>query len=775
MSPTKQNKVSAQKAQKGTRKASTGRKKSTHAGKTDLVGSSLVIVESPTKAKTLSRYLGASYTVMASGGHIIDLPPKRLGVNIEKNFKPEYKLLPGKRKIAKSLTAAAEQAKNIYLATDPDREGEAIAWHISRHIARVSNDGVYRVQFHEITRKAVEEAVANPGMIDMCKVDAQQARRVMDRIVGYQVSPLLWKTVAGGLSAGRVQSVALRLICERQEEIDAFVKEEYWTIDGLFSGEKVEPFKARLYKLDGGKVKIPDEKFAKETASRIQSADYHVIDIRKTRKKRNPFPPYITSTMQQDAGRRLGFPAKRIMSIAQRLYEGLEIGERGQTGLITYMRTDSTRVSSEAITAARDWIASKYGVEFVSSKPRIFKNKKGAVQDAHEAIRPTDVNLTPELVKSYLKPDEFKLYELIWRRFTATQMKSAEIDVTVVSIGDGKTIEFRASGEVVKFPGFLAVYADIKINGESEESTTPIPANLSVNMPLELVKTDPRQHFTQPPPRYTDAGLVKVLDELGIGRPSTYASIISTLLDRQYAERNKRSLVPTELGKTVNRILILSFPDIFNVKFTAEMEEELDRIETGGNWQQVVHDFYTPFNAALQEVEGRRKELKQEALQPVGRQCPECGKDLVYRWGKRGRFISCTGFPECHYSENIEKTPQIEVSEKCPKCGGEMMVREGKYGRFLGCKNYPKCRGVLPLMTGHKCPEENCDGNLVERRSKKGKVFYACDRYPDCRFTSWNPPIDGPCPKCNAPTLFEKSTQQGTFKYCYRCKENFEF
>ncbi len=730
---------------------------------------SLVIVESPTKARTLNRYLGGGYTVMASGGHIIDLPPKKFGVDIEADFKLEYKLLPGKARIAKSLAAAASRADKVILATDPDREGEAIAWHISRYINRNVNDGVLRVQFHEITRKAVEEAIDNPGVIDMHKVDAQQARRVMDRIVGYQVSPLLWKTIAGGLSAGRVQSVALRLICERETEIDAFKKEEYWTIDGLFSGENVDDFKARLNKLDGKKAKIPDRKSADDISSRIRAAKYHVIDIRKSRRKRTPFPPYITSTMQQDAGRRLGYPAKRIMSIAQRLYEGLEIGDQGQTGLITYMRTDSTRVSNEAVTTVRDWIASKYGSEFVSSSPRIFKNKKGAVQDAHEAIRPTDVTLTPESVKPYLKPEEYRLYDLIWRRFVATQMKNADIDVTVVLVGDAKGIEFKVSGEVIAFAGFLLVYSDMKANEASEDTPAAIPLNLAVNMPLDLLKVEPKQHFTQPPPRYTDASLVKALDELGIGRPSTYASIISTLLDRQYVERNKRSLIPVELGKTVNHILILSFPDIFNVKFTAKMEEELDRVETGTDWRTVVRNFYIPFSQALQEMEGKREDLKRETVQPVGRKCPECGKELLYRWGKRGRFISCSGFPECNYSENIEKAPTVKITQKCPKCGGEMVLREGKFGRFLGCKKYPECRGVLPLTTGHKCPEDGCGGNLVERKSKKGRIFYGCDKYPECRFISWNPPTDGPCPECGCETLFEKSTQQGSFKYCFKC------
>lgn len=730
---------------------------------------SLVIVESPTKARTLSRYLGKSYEVMASGGHIIDLPSKRFGVEIENNFKPEYELLHGKDKIARALANAAGNAKMVYIATDPDREGEAIAWHISRYIARKVNNGIRRVQFHEITRRAVEDSLRNPGDIDMRKVDAQQARRVMDRLVGYKVSPILWKTVARGLSAGRVQSVALRLICERETEIEAFIPEEYWTIDGMFSGENVDPFSARLYKLDGKKVRIPNEKNTKEITDRLRSASYRILDINKSRKKRQPYAPYITSTLQQDTGRRLGFTVKRTMFIAQKLYEGVELGEKGLTGLITYMRTDSTRVSSEAVTAVRDWIASRYSPEFLSSRPRVYKNKKGAVQDAHEAIRPTDVRFTPDEVKPFLKPEEYKLYDLIWRRFIATQMKEAEIDVTVITIGDGAGIEFRTTGQIVIFQGFLLVYADMKVKDNAEDELTVLPLNIKVNLPLELLDLDPKQHFTQPPPRYTEAGLVKILDELGIGRPSTYATIISTLLDRKYVEREKRSFYPSDLGKTVNRILVMSFPEIFNVKFTARMEEELDRIETGGDWQKVLSDFYTPFSIALEAVENKKQELKKETIQPVGRDCPECREKLVYRWGKRGRFISCSGFPNCRYTENIETKEPVEVDQKCPQCGAPMLLREGKYGRFLGCKNYPNCKGVLPLTTGHRCPVEGCSGNLVERRSKKGRVFYGCDGYPKCKLTSWDPPVEGPCPECGIQTIFEKTTKTGTRKSCQRC------
>ncbi|MDP8238261.1 MAG: type I DNA topoisomerase [Candidatus Hatepunaea meridiana] len=756
---------------KGQTKTRSNKASKTSPKSSTIISEALVIVESPTKARTLNRYLGKGYNVIASGGHIIDLPPKKLGVDIEADFKPDYKLLPGKARIAKMLTTAASNTKKIFLATDPDREGEAIAWHIQRHIGKKSSDNIWRVQFHEITARAVREALDSPGQIDMQKVDAQQARRVMDRLVGYQVSPVLWKTITGGLSAGRVQSVALRLICERQVEIDAFIPVEYWSIDGKFTGDNVEPFLARLHKFNGKKAEIPNQEKSDEIITQLQSASYHINDISKKRKKRHPYPPYITSTLQQDAGRRLGYTIKRTMSIAQRLYEGLEIGERGQTGLITYMRTDSTRIALEANNSLREWIADNLGSEYVSQKLRVYKNKKGAIQDAHEAIRPTDVKLTPDHVKPYLKPEEYKLYELIWRRFTATQMREAEVDVTIVTITDEPNkIEFRTTGQVIVFPGFLKVYADLKDNGETEGNSKPLPANLIVKIPLELLGLDPKQHFTQPPPRFSEASLVKILDELGIGRPSTYAAIISTLLDRKYVDKEKRNFKPTDLGKTVNKILIQSFPDIFNVEFTAKMEEDLDRIEMGTDWKDVLTDFYTPFSAALKAVEGKRQELKKEALEPVGKQCPECGEDLLYRWGKRGRFISCSGFPKCHYSESIEKTEPVEVTEKCPKCGGEMILREGKFGRFLGCKNYPKCKGVLSISTGHKCPAEGCNGNLVERRSKKGKLFFACDKYPKCKFSSWNPPVDGTCPECGALTIFEKTNKQGSVKYCHNCE-----
>jgi len=738
----------------------------------------LVIVESPTKARTLTRYLGSGYTVLASGGHVRDLPEREIGVDIARGFEPKYVELPDRAKIVGTLRKAAREAKQILLATDPDREGEAIAWHLSELIGRPLSD-FGRVQFHEITRHAVEEAINHPGAIDMQKVDAQQARRVMDRLVGYQVSPILWKTVTGGLSAGRVQSVALRILCEREAEIEAFVPTEFWTIDGRFKGGGGVPFLARLSEFDGKKVEIGEEGAAKSVVDRLKPQTYSVESVKKVRRKRAPYPPYTTSTLQQDAGRRLGFSVKRTMAVAQRLYEGVELGSRGAVGLITYMRTDSMRVSSEAIAAARDYIASHFGTPAVSREPRVYRNKKGAVQDAHEAIRPTDVRLSPQELKGLLGGDEMKLYDLIWRRFVATQMKDAEYDQTTVRIHGSEGALFKSTGQVLILPGFLQVMADLKVSDDKtdeadksgEPPDTALPPGLVEGMPLALLDLIPKQRFTQPPPHYSEASLVKELDEKGIGRPSTYAAIISTLFDRTYAERREKVLHPTPLGKTVNRILVDLFPQIFSVEFTARMEEELDRIEEKGDeWRKVMGDFYGPFSTALAAADKAKGDLKKETLEPVGRDCPQCGSPLVYHFGRRGRFIACTGFPKCRYSEGIEENaPPVESDTPCPLCGGKMLVRSGRFGKFLGCINYPKCKGLLPLKTEHACPREGCTGHIVERRSKSGKVFFGCSHYPDCDFVTWDSPTAGPCSQCKAPTLFEKKSKAGTQVHCRRC------
>ncbi len=742
-------------------------------------GRSLIIVESPTKARTLSKFLGAHFIVKASGGHVRDLPQKELGVDLTRNFEPVYIPLPSKKKIIDELAALAHKCKEVILATDPDREGEAIAWHIGHILKLKSLKDVQRVQFHEITKSAVQAALATPGRIDMSKVDAQQARRIMDRLVGYQVSPLLWKTVTGGLSAGRVQSVALRLLCEREAEINAFKAVEYWTIDGKFKGENVDPFLARLVKIAGKKIELPDAKVTENSVARLKVLTYRVADIKKTRKKRSPYPPYITSTLQQDASRRLGFPVKRSMAVAQKLYEGIELGPKGFVGLITYMRTDSLRVSTESVEAARGFIASEYGPDFVSPSPRYYKNKKSTVQDAHEAIRPTDVRLTPESIKAFLTPEEFRLYDLIWRQFISTQMIDAEFDVTTVLIEGGREAEFRATGQITVREGFLLLSKSKKKKNEDDESVeekpdeeenlTAIPANLMVGMPLDLLDLKSDQHFTQPPPHYNEASLVKELDEKGIGRPSTYATIISTLLDRTYAERKEKLLFPTDLGKTVNTILVDRFPDIFSIEFTAKMEEELDKIEEGTVWRTVLDDFYNPFKAALDSALNMKTELKKNSLQPVGRKCPECSRDLIYKFGKRGKFISCSGFPECKYAENSSGEAPVMVEEKCPKCGLPLMKRTGRFGPFLGCSGYPKCKTIVQVTSQHKCPKEGCEGTISERRTKGMKIFFGCSRYPDCDFVSWDPPVEGPCPQCGAPTLLKKERKGGETIKCGRC------
>lgn len=779
MSPT--TKKTSSRAAKSVGKASIGNRTEPHddSGGESQAGRSLIIVESPTKARTLSKYLGAPFIVKASGGHVRDLPEKELGVDLTRNFEPVYQALASKKKIIDELSSLASKAKRVILATDPDREGEAIAWHITHILKLKSLKDIQRVQFHEITRSAVKAALASPGHIDIQKVDAQQARRIMDRLVGYQVSPLLWKTVTGGLSAGRVQSVALRLLCEREAEINAFKAVEYWTIDGKFSGDSVDPFLARLFKLDGKKVELENAKLTELSVQRLKKFAYHVADIKRTRRKKTPPPPFITSTLQQEASRRLGFPVKRTMSVAQKLYEGIELGDKGFVGLITYMRTDSLRTSSESVEAARSYIASEFGSDYVAPSPRYYKNKKSTVQDAHEAIRPTDVRLSPESLKTYLSPEEYKLYDLIWRQFVSTQMIDAEFDVTTVTIFGGSEAEFRATGQIIAKEGFLILHKSKKKKTEDKEEQTDtnneeenlisIPANLVVGMSLKLLDLKSEQHFTQPPPRFTEATLVKELDEKGIGRPSTYATIISTLLDRTYAEKREKNLFPTDLGNTVNSILVSRFPEVFSIEFTAKMEDELDRIEDGVGWKTVLSDFYNPFKIALDSALEMKKELKKITLQTVGRACPTCGRDLVYRFGKRGKFISCSGFPECKYAENSNGEAPVMVEEKCPNCGLPLMKRNGRFGPFLGCSGYPKCKTIVQISSSHKCPKEGCDGTISERRTKKGKIFYGCSKYPECDFVSWDPPVDGPCPQCGAPTLLQKSTKNGEIVKCFRC------
>lgn len=730
------------------------------------MGRSLVIVESPAKAKTINKFLGEDYDVRASMGHICDLPEKGLGVEVNDGFRPKYVVIPEKRKVVSELKRAAQSAERVLLATDPDREGEAIAWHIAERVAKGKRE-VRRVLFHEITERAVKEAISNPQDIDIRKVYAQQARRVLDRLVGYQVSPLLWKTIKGGLSAGRVQSVALRLVCEREEEIERFAPEEYWTITAKLRTTSGEEFEAVLVQRKDEKLKVPDREAAERILRELEGLPFAVRQVLSKEVKRNPPPPFITSSLQQEAARKLGFSAEKTMRVAQELYEGVDLdGER--TGLITYMRTDSVRLADEAIKAVREFIASSYGPKFLPEKPRTFKSKKGA-QEAHEAIRPTDVRKEPRKVKKFLSQDQFKLYELIWKRFLACQMAQAVLERRTVEVTAGDYL-FRATGSTVKFSGFTVLYQEAK--DEEEEKEVVLPERIGAGETLELLGLSPEQHFTKPPPRYTEASLVKELETKGIGRPSTYAQIISTLKERKYVVKEKGRFVPTELGRAVNALLVRVFPEIFEVGFTARMEENLDRVESGEEeWVKVVEEFYRTFSRTLKWAEEHRGELKRSLQEETGERCPECGMPLVVKWGRYGRFLACTGFPECSYTRplNEGESPR-PTGEKCPECGSELVVKLGKYGKFLACSGYPKCRYSRPLGTGLSCPEPGCDGELIERRTKKGRTFYGCSRYPECSFAIWDRPVPQSCPKCGFSYLLERRTKKGVRLSCPRCR-----
>ncbi len=667
----------------------------------------------------------------------------------------------------KTLRASAKEARSVLIATDPDREGEAIAYHVAM-LLNVPMNRVGRVLFNQITKSAVTEAVKNPGVIDQNKVDAQQARRVLDRLVGYQVSPILWKTVAKGLSAGRVQSVALRLICEREDAIIKFVPEEHWSITAKLKGKKSDPFDAKLDKIKGEKASIPDQDSAQQIVDDLKPLPFRVDDIRKVVKNQKPYPPFITSTLQQEASRRFRFTARKTMQVAQSLYEGVELGDEGPTGLITYMRTDSARIAPEAIEMVRDYILTSYGQDYLPPKPRTFAKVKRA-QEAHEAIRPTSMKWDPNSVKKYLTIDQYKLYGIIWNRFMASQMKDARIETTSIIIAAGE-YTFKTTGSKVLFQGFRQLYQETKENNSTEQQNA-LPEHLNVGEELTMVNLDPKQHFTQPPPRFTDSSLIKEMEENGIGRPSTYAQIVSTILGRKYVERKARTLFPTELGITVNLILVSEFPDVFSIEFTANMENRLDGIETGKEWVQVIEDFYGPFQQSLEAVNSRTAEIRKLAIKITDEACPECGSPLMERWGRMGKFIACSGFPKCKYTKNInEKEEPGGVVKKCPKCGGDMMAKSGRFGPFLGCSNYPKCKNVEQLDTGIACPKDGCDGKIVEKRTKKGKPFFGCGNYPKCDFASWYPLVSKSCPECKYPVLEDRKTQRGHYQQCPNCK-----
>jgi len=737
---------------------------------------SLVIVESPTKSRTLTKFLGRGFTVLASNGHIMDLPKGELGVDVDNDFEPTYVPLPAKARPLAKIRAAAKDAERIYLAPDPDREGEAIAWHLANAL-KAAKRPVQRLTFNEITERAVKQALEQPRDLDMNLVNAQQARRVLDRLVGYKVSPFLWKKFYFGLSAGRVQSVALRLVCEREEEIRAFVPEEYWTLEADFETGARERFTARLVRvgeeeLAQGQLRGPDAgERAQAFAAELASSPARVTAVETQPRLVHPRAPFITSTLQQAAYNRLGFSAQRTMKIAQQLYEGV-----GGVGLITYMRTDSPRLAGEAIGEMRGWLARALGPEYVPESPRQFRGKKGA-QDAHEAIRPTAVERTPDSLRGTITEEQLKLYDLIWKRAVASQAASAEYLATTAEIVSGR-LGLRASGRVLKFAGFQKLYG---FDEEDEENGSSLP-ELSNGQPLtvahESVKADPteggagapvpvrpEQHFTQPPPRYTEASLVKTLEEQDIGRPSTYATIVGTITSREYVERDKGRLAPTDLGMAVNRCLVASFPDVFNVDFTSGMEDELDEVEEGKQeWHKVVHDFWGPFKKDLDKVQGRARTCDE----PTDKTCPKCGLPLRMRFNRRGAYFACSGYPKCKYTEPVEPPePPVPVEGVCPKCGAGLVARTGPFGRYISCARRPECDFTKKFTLGLACPECGT-GEIAENRSRRGKVFYGCARYPECRFAFWDKPVGTPCPRCGTSFLIEKVTRRGRTLRCVK-------
>jgi DNA topoisomerase I len=801
----------------------------------------LVIVESPAKAKTIQKYLGKGFTVEASLGHVKDLPKSTLGVDVDNEFETEYIVIPGKEKVLARLKKLALSADSIYLAPDPDREGEAIAWHLAEELGDGSRkkkkkkkdgdepDRIRRVTFNEITKRAVQEAFEHPRDIDRNLVDAQQARRVLDRLVGYQVSPLLWDKVRRGLSAGRVQTVALRLIVEREREIKAFQKQEYWTIDAHLAGPRPPAFDARFVGKGEEKVEVNNGEDAEKIRAALEKADWLVRTVERKERRRNATPPFTTSKLQQDSSRKLRFSVKRTMMIAQRLYEGVELGEEGSVGLITYMRTDSTRVSNEALAEVREYIKSQYGNEYLPESPNFYKEKKAA-QAAHEAIRPTSAMRHPDQIKQYLKEDEFKVYKLIWQRFVASQITPAVFDQTTVDIdakSGAETFWFRVTGSVLKFDGFLRVYEESKdVKDEEEEELKHKLPPLEPGQKLTLRELKPEQHFTEPPPRYNEASLVKELEERGIGRPSTYSAILSTIQERQYVQKLGGKFSPTEIGLVVTDLLVENFRDIFDVQYTARLEEELDEIEEGKEtWINALTEFYKRFAKDLRYAEKHMENVKRME-KPTDEKCERCGSPLVIKWGKHGsfyacssydkenpesctftkenpinlpdldsadlqettqeeycencgrvmvlkrgrfgQFMACTGYPDCKTTRRLDqgkKVPDIPLDELCPKCGRNMMIRHGRFGEFTACSGYPDCKYVKQNFIGVKCPLCK-EGDLVEKKARKGNTFYGCGNYPKCKFTSAHRPLAEKCPSCGNEYLVEKTLKVGPVIAC---------
>jgi DNA topoisomerase-1 len=748
----------------------------------------LVIVESPAKAKTIEKFLGSGYRVLASFGHVRALPSKQGSVDTANDFDPTYQVLPESKKHIDAIKKELKSAERLLLATDPDREGEAISWHLLAALGldKKPKIPIQRVVFHEITKDAIIHAVQNPRDIATDLVDAQQARSILDYLVGFNLSPFLWKKIRYGLSAGRVQSVALRLVCEREKEINAFTEQEYWTIGARLEKQAGQAFKAGLVAVGTqklGKFDIPDRKSAELLKNAIAQGTAQVATVTRKEMKRNPAPPFTTSTLQQEASRKLGFGAKKTMSTAQKLYEGVAIGEGGTVGLITYMRTDSVNLSAQALKEAHDLIAAAYGKEYALAKPRFYKNKSKNAQEAHEAIRPTYLDKTPAELKKYLTPDLFRLYELIWKRTVACQMAEALLDQTSVdivvadeaAIAQSQRYTLRATGSVIRFPGFMKLYIE-GVDDEDEEKEGTLPP-LDEGETLKLLEVLPEQHFTQPPPRYTEATLVKTLEEYGIGRPSTYASTLNTLVERKYCRLDKKRFFPEDVGMVVNDLLTAHFSRYVDYNFTAGLEEQLDQVSRGEKqWKPLLREFWSPFISLLKQKEGevKKDDLTSETLDEA---CPECGKALAIKLGKRGKFVACTGFKEgCKYTRNLEtgtaeeKAEPVVSEEKCDKCGQPMLVKDGRYGKYLACSGYPACKNIQPLNkpkgTGVTCPDCK-QGELTEKKSRYGKLFYSCNRYPDCKFALWDEPVQQPCPKCGFPLLVKKVyKKKGEFLKC---------
>ncbi len=783
----------------------------------------LVIVESPAKAKTIGKYLGKDFVVKASLGHVKDLPKKNLSVDVDNDFTPVYEVIEGKKKLIAELKTAAKGTQNIYLAADPDREGEAICYHLQEELKdskpTKNSPKIFRVMFNEITKNAIQKAFEKPTAVNLHLVDAQQARRVLDRLVGYKISPLLWDKVRRGLSAGRVQTVALRLIVDREREIKAFVTREYWSIDVNLAAKKPPQLTAHLAKKNDENVEIPNEASAQAIVAAVDGVDYIVRSVVNKEKRRNPVPPFITSTLQQEAARKLRFSVKRTMMLAQKLYEGVELGkEEGATGLISYMRTDSVRVSNDALDEVRAMITDRWGAEYRPAQPNIYKGKKDA-QDAHEAVRPTSAMRTPESVEKFLAEDEMKLYRLIWMRFVASQMTPAVFDQTTIDVDakgkDGAAYLFRATGSVPKFDGFLKVYQEGKDekDEDDEELKNKLPAVVAGEV-LKFKAILPEQHFTEPPPRFTEATLVKELEAKGVGRPSTYASILSTIQEREYVRKDGGKFTPTELGMVVTDLLLESFDDLFDVTYTARMEGELDDIEEGKlDWRVAMSEFYERFQKDLKHAERHMTDIKRME-EPTDQICEKCGKPMVIKWGRHGKFIACTGYPECtntreiaqegvteqdeaEYCDNCgrpmvlkkgrfgqflacsgypdckttkqlgagQKPQDVPLDEACPQCGNKLVKKFGRFGEFVACSNYPTCKYVKQKTIGVKCP--NCsEGEIIERRSKRGKTFYGCNRYPECDFVAWGKPLPEKCPECGGSYLIEKFLKAGAFAQC---------